>query len=161
MSLQDDLDVYLAQRRRLGFRLKTAEYLLHQFCGWLEDRGKTDAFTIDDAVQWARDRPEAAPVWWSQRLTAVRPFAAWLNACGVDAPIIPAALLPTRTTRRIPFIYSQADLDRLLSACPVLFRNVRVAATMRTIIGLLAATGLRIGEAIRLTVPDLDVQRTS
>lgn len=157
MSLHDDVVVYLAQRRGLGFQLKPAEYLLRQFCGWLEVRGKTDSFTIDDAVQWARDRPEAAPVWWSQRLTAVRPFAAWLNARGAAAPVIPAAMLPARTTRRVPFIYSQADLDRLLSACTVFFTVVRVAATMRTIIGLLAATGLRIGEAIRLTVPDLDV----
>jgi integrase len=157
MSLHDDLDVYLAQRRGLGFGLKTAEYLLRQFCGWLESRGKTDTFTIDDAVQWARDRPEAAPVWWSQRLTAVRPFAAWLNAHDPDVPVIPAALLPARTTRRNPFIYSQADVDNLLNTCPMFFTNVRVAATMRTIIGLLATTGLRTGEAIRLTVPDLDV----
>lgn len=157
MSLHDELDTYLAQRRGLGFELKTVEYLLRQFCVWLDGRGRTDTFTIDDAVRWARDRPEAAPVWWSQRLTAVRPFAAWLNARGADVPVIPAALLPARTTRRIPFIYSQADLDRLLTACSFFFTNVRVAATMCTIIGLLAATGLRIGEAIRLTVPDLDV----
>lgn len=93
--LRDDLDVYLAQRRGLGFQLKTTQYLLDQCCGWLEGRGETDAFTIDDAVQWARDRPDAAPVWWTQRLTAVRRFAAWLNARGADVPIIPAVLLPT------------------------------------------------------------------
>ncbi len=157
MSLHEDLEAYLAQRRGLGYQLATAEYLLRQFCGWLEDRGKTDAFTIDEAVRWARDRPGPAPVWSSQRLSAVRPFAAWLNASGAEVPIIPAALLPATTTRRAPFIYSQADLDRLLGACPGFFANRRVAATMRTIIGLLAATGLRIGEAMQLTVPDLDV----
>jgi integrase len=156
MSLHDDLDVYLAQRRSLGFRLTTVEYLLRQFCRWLEARGKIDTFTIDDAVHWAREPSDAAPVWWSQRLTAVRPFAAWLHASGTEVPIIPTALLPARTTRRDPFIYSQADLDRLLAACAGCFPNARVAATMRTIIGLLAATGLRIGEALRLTVPDLD-----
>lgn len=157
MSLQEDLEVYLAQRRGLGYQLVTVEYLLRQFCSWLEGRGKTEAFTIDDAVQWARARPAAAPVWSSQRLAAVRPFAAWLNASGAEVPIVPAALLPATTTRRAPFIYSQADLDRLLEACPEFFANRRVAATMRTIIGLLAATGLRIGEAMRLAVPDLDV----
>src|SRR5690625_2173415 len=140
MSLHDDLDVYLAQRRGLGFRLKTAEYLLRQFCGWLDDRGKIDTFTIDDAVGWACDRRDAAPVWWSQRLIAVRPFAAWLNARDPAVPIFPAGLLPARTTRRDPFIYSQTDVDRLLNTCPTFFTNVRVAATMRTIIGLLAAT---------------------
>lgn len=157
MSLHEDLEVYLAQRRGLGYQLVTVEYLLRQFCSWLEDRGKTEAFTIEDAVQWARARPAAAPVWSSQRLAAVRPFAAWLNASGAEVPIVPAALLPATTTRRAPFIYSQTDLDRLLEACPEFFASRRVAATMGTIIGLLAATGLRIGEAMRLEVPDLDV----
>lgn len=157
MSLYDDVDVYLAQRRARGYALKTTEPLLRQFCRWLQARGKTETFTIDDAVQWACDRPGAAPVWWSQRLTSVRPFAAWLNARDGIVPVIPAALLPVRTTRRNPFIYSQTDLDHLLIACPLFFANVRVAATMSTLIGLLAATGLRIGEAIGLTVADLDI----
>lgn len=156
MSLHDDVDVYLAQRRARGFALTTTEPLLRGFCGWLQARGKSDTFTVDDAVKWACDRPEAAPVWWSQRLTAVRPFAAWLNARDGAVPVIPAALLPVRTTRRDPFIYSQSDVTHLLVACPLFFANVRVAATMATIIGLLAATGLRIGEAIGLTVVDLD-----
>lgn len=157
MSLHDELDTYLAQRRGLGFQLKTSEYLLRQFLNWLHARGKSETFTIADAVQWAREPADRAPVWWSQRLTAVRPFAAWLNACGADVPRIPPGLLPARTTRRAPFIYSQTDLDRLLAACPLFFPDVRVAATMSTIIGLLAATGLRIGEALRLRVIDLDV----
>lgn len=157
MRLHDELDTYLAQRRALGFQLKTGEYLLRQFLNWLQDQGKNETFTIQDGVQWAREPAEAAPVWWSQRLTAIRPFAAWLNACGVDVPRIPPGLLPARTTRRAPFIYSQADLDHLLTACPFFFPNPQVAATMSTIIGLLAATGLRIGEALRLKVTDLDV----
>ena len=110
MSLHDDIDIYLAQRRARGFKLNTTEYLLRQFCSWLQARGKTETFTIDDAVQWACDPPGAAPVWRSQRLTAVRPFAAWLNARDGVVPVIPAALLPVRTTRRDPFIYSQTGL---------------------------------------------------
>lgn len=157
MSLRDDVEIYLAQRRGRGFTLKPTEYLLRQFCCWLEARGKSETFTIDDAVQWACDRPGAAPVWWSQRLTAVRPFAAWRHARDGAGPVIPAALLPARTTRRDPFIYSQADVDHLLVACPLFFPRVLVAATMSTIIGLLAATGLRTGEALGLTIPDLDI----
>lgn len=156
MSLHENLDTYLIARRRLGFELKTVEYLLRQFCDWLAEPGRTDSFTIDEAVQWALQPRDGQPVWWSQRLTAVRPFAAYLNAAGAEVPIIPKALLPTRTTRCTPFIYSQSDLDRLLDACSSFFTNVRVAATMHTIIGLLAATGLRIGEVTRLMVGDLD-----
>lgn len=157
MNLHDELDTYLTQRRALGFQLKTSEYLLRQFLDWLQSHGKRETFTIEDAVTWARDPADAAPVWWSQRLTAVRPFAAWLAACGADVSRIPPGLLPARTTRRGPFIYSQVDLDHLLVACPLFFPHPRVAATIATIIGLLAATGLRIGEALHLRVPDLDV----
>jgi len=156
MALREELDSYLAARRSLGYKLTTSEYLLGQFCGWLAARGKPDTFTIDDAVAWAREPAGAQPVWWSQRLTVLRPFAAYLNACGADVPVIPRALVPAVTTRATPFIYSQADLDALIGACPAVFANARVAATMRVIIGLLAATGIRIGEAVHLTVPDFD-----
>lgn len=71
----------------------------------------------------------------------------------------PQRLLPVRTTRCAPYIYSQSDLDRLLDGCSSFFRTVRVAATMRTLIGLLAATGLRIGEATRLRITDLDADQ--
>lgn len=159
MSLHDDLDAYLTARRQLGFQLKTTEYLLRGFCDWLTEHDRTEVFTIDEAVRWATQPRDARPVWWSQRLTAVRPFAAYLNAAGSQTPIIPKGLLPTRTTRCAPYIYSQCDLDRLLEGCSSFFTTVRVAETMRTIIGLLAATGLRIGEATRLRIPDLDTDR--
>lgn len=160
MNLHDHLDAYLIARRQLGFQLKTTEYLLRQFCDWLAEHGSTQVFTIDQAVQWATQPCDARPVWWSQRLTAVRPFAAYLNAAGAPVPVIPNRLLPVRTTRCAPYIYSQSDLDRLIDGCSSFFTTVRVAATMRTIIGLLAATGLRIGEATRLRVTDLDADRS-
>ena len=159
MSLSENLDAYLIARRQLGFQLKTTEYLLRRFCDWLAERGSTEVFTIDQAVQWATQPRDARSVWWSQRLTAVRPFAAYLNAAGAQVPIIPTGLLPARTTRCAPYIYSQSDLDGLLDGCSSFFRTVRVAATMRTMIGLLAATGLRIGEATRLRVSDLDANQ--
>ena len=77
----------------------------------------------------------------------MRRFAGYLNANGVDVPVIPSGLLPARKPRAVPYIYSQDDLDALLDACGQVFSDERIAATMRTAIGLLAVTGLRIGEA--------------
>ncbi len=156
-TLAEDLDAYLNARRSLGYTLSTSEYLLRQFCDWLAARDQTESFTIDDAVAWAREPTAAQPVWWSQRLTVLRPFAAYLHVSGRPVPLIPRALLPKITTRATPFIYSQADLDALLQACPTVFTTARVAATMHAIVGLLAATGIRIGEAVALRVGDLDV----
>ena len=155
-TLREQLDAYLVLRRGLGFQLNDLERQVGLFCTWLEARGQTQTFTIDDAVTSARLNPDAHPSWWATRLSLVRRFAGYLNAAGVDVPVIPAGLLPARKPRAVPFIYSQADIDSLLAACEIEFADERIAATVRTVIGLLAATGLRIGEALSLGVDDID-----
>ncbi len=155
-TLRDRLDEYLVMRRALGFQLNDVERQVGLFCTWLEARGRTTTFTVDEAVTWARLNADAHPSWWSTRLSLVRRFAGYLNANDVDVPVIPAGLLPARKPRAVPFIYSQDDLDALLDACGRVFSDERIAATMRTAVGLLAATGLRIGEALNLRVGDID-----
>ena len=155
-TLRGRLDEYVMMRRALGFQLNDVERQVGLFCAWLEARGQTKTFTIDEAVTWARLNPDAHPSWWATRLSLVRRFAAYLNANGVDVPVIPGGLLPARKPRAVPFIYSQDDLDALLAACGQVFGDERIAATLRTVIGLLAVTGLRIGEALNLRVDDID-----
>lgn len=155
-TLRARLDEYLMMRRALGFQLNDVERQVGLFCTWLEARGQTTTFTVDEAVAWARLNPDAHPSWWSTRLSLVRRFAGYLNANDVDVPVIPAGLLQARKPRAVPFIYSQDDLDALLGACGRVFSDERIAATMRIAIGLLAATGLRIGEALNLRVGDID-----
>jgi integrase len=155
-TLRERLDEYVMMRRALGFQLNDVERQVGLFFTWLEARGQTTTFTIDEAVAWARLNPDAHPSWGSTRLSLVRRFAGYLNANDVDVPVIPAGLLPARKPRAVPFIYSQDDLDALLAACDTVFSDERIAATLRTVIGLLAATGLRIGEALSLCVGDID-----
>lgn len=155
-TLRERLDEYLMMRRALGFQLNDVERQVGLFCAWLEARSQTKTFSIDEAVTWARLNPDAHPSWWATRLSLVRRFAAYLNANGVDVPVIPGGLLPARKPRAVPFIYSQDDLDALLAACGQVFGDERIAATLRTVIGLLAVTGLRIGEALNLGVDDID-----
>lgn len=155
-TLRGRLDEYLVMRRALGFQLHDVERQIGLFCTWLEARGQTTTFTIDEAVAWARLNPDAHPSWWSTRLSLVRRFAGYLNANDVNVPVIPTGLLPARKPRAVPFIYSQDDLDALLAACGQVFSDERIAATLRTAVGLLAATGLRIGEALKLRVGDID-----
>jgi integrase len=155
-TLRERLDEYLVMRRALGFQLEDLERQVGLFLAWLEARGQRQTFTIDEAVTWARLNPDAHPSWWATRLSLVRRFTSYLNANGVDVPVIPTGLLPARKPRAVPFIYSQEDVDALLAACDTEFTDERLAATVRTVIGLLAATGLRIGEALNLRVDDID-----
>lgn len=157
-TLRESLDEYLAMGRALGYQLRQARApgrRVRRLAG--RARGQTDSFTIDDAVRWARLPAQADPVWWGMRLGAVRTFAAYQHARDNAMPIIPGRLLPAPSSRTEPYIYAQHDLDALLAACPAAFRHGFPADTMRTIVGLLAATGMRIGEALRLEVPDITV----
>lgn len=157
-TLQQRLEEYLSMRRALGYQLDDIERQVGLFCTWLEARGQTQTFSIEDAVTWARLNPEAHPSWWATRLALVRRFAAHLHANGIDVPIIPRGLLAARKPRAVPFIYSQDEVDALLAACDTEFAGERVSATVRTVIGLLTATGLRISEALSLEVDDIDAE---
>ena len=155
-TLEQHLTEYLTMRRALGYDLDKLEHLAGQFCTWLTAQGKETTFTTADALTWARLPADADPRWWGMRLGAVRTFAKYLDAIGVDVQVPPAGILPAGPRRAAPFIYSQADLQALLHACPQVFTRPLQAATMRTVIALLAATGMRIGEALRLTSGDIN-----
>lgn len=88
-TLRDHLAEYLTMRRELGYQLDKLELLAGQFCDWLTAADKS-TFTIADAVTWARLPDEADPTWWALRLGAVRTFAAYLQAIGVDVQVPPA-----------------------------------------------------------------------
>lgn len=91
-------------------------------------------------------------------MTAVRGFARYLAGIDPATEVPPAGLLPCRQRWRPPFIYRPADIAALLDAARGLPSPLR-AATYQTLFGLLAATGMRVGEAIRLNASDIDWQQ--
>jgi integrase/recombinase XerD len=142
-------------RRALGFKLDRAELLLADFCRYLDTTG-TDTITRDAALAWACLPPEGSASWWGQRLSVVRAFARQLHAIDPVHEVPPRGLLPTRSHRAVPYLYSDADIAALLSAARQLRSPLR-AATFETMIGLLAVSGLRIGEVLRLDRDDADL----
>ena len=155
--LRQALDDYLTMRRGLGYKLERAEKLLAQFLAYLDEVG-ADNVTVEDALAWARLPASADPSWWSQRLSVVRGFAAYLHTLDPAAEVPAAELLPWRRRRATPYLYTDAEIAALIAACASLRFPLRVA-TYGTLIGLLAISGLRVGEAIRLDRGDLDLER--
>jgi len=145
---------YLELRRALGFKLEKEGRLLPDFAVFAEAAG-AGTVTIDLAVRWAAKPEGTSPVWAAQRLSMVRGFARCLQTVDPATQVPPADLLPARTRRVTPYIYSDADVAALMTAARTL-RNPLKAATFATLIGLLAVTGLRGGEAMRLDDHDLD-----
>ena len=109
------LDNYLAIRRALGFKLARAERLLADFVDHLEATG-TDTLTVEGAVAWATLHAGADPSWWGSRLSVVRGFARHLHAIDPAQKVPPADLLPTRSHRATPYLYSDADIVALIAA---------------------------------------------
>lgn len=155
--LRQALEDYLTIRRALGFKLERHGRLLPQFVAYLERVG-ADTITTEHALRWATLPSAAGPVWWADRLSVVRGFARYLQTIDPACELPPADLLPARGSRRAtPYLYSDRDIAALLVAAGALRPPLR-AATMQTLIGLLAVTGMRIGEAIRLDRGDLDLK---
>jgi integrase len=150
--LQAALTQYLAVRRSLGFTLARDGLLLEQFAGFCEQAG-VSRVTNEVALAWVSAPAKASPGWLAMRLTIVRGFATWLQASDPATEVPPLGWLPPRR-RATPYLYSADEVAALLAAA----RRVRwplSAATYETLIALLAVTGMRIGEAIRLDRSDL------
>jgi integrase len=152
-ALEQHLRGYLAVRRALGYKLERAEKLLAQFLSWLDERDQI-VITTALALEWATRPTATGSNWHRHRLTVVRGFAAHLHALDSAHEVPPADLLPARKLRAVPYLYSDADMRALMDAASVIPTPHR-AATMRTLIGLLAVTGVRVGEAIRLDRSDV------
>ena len=145
---------YLIIRRAMGYKLKHAGRLLPQFVTYLEQTG-AETVTTDLTLSWAMLPQGVDPSWWGQRLSMVRGFAAYLHTIDPATEVPPADLLPIRSRRATPYLYSDDDIAALVAAVTTLRFPLR-AATYQTLIGLLAVTGLRIGEALRLDRGDID-----
>lgn len=154
-SLRTAAEDYLALRRSFGLKLEKAGGLLLEFIGYLEDAGAT-TITTDLAVAWATKPRDVDPGWWSQRLSVVRGFARHLQAIDPAVQVPPQGLLPRRARRATPFLFTPTDIDRVMSAAQTLTPPLR-AVTAHTLIGLLAATGMRLGEALGLDRDDVDL----
>ncbi len=146
---------YLRLRRALGHKLDDAHRLLPRFVACLDSIG-AETVTVEAALAWARrpDADPASPV-WMRRMNVARGFARHMAGIDPGTEVPPPGLVTFRQRRRQPFIYSDAGIAALMAHARRSIPTPLRAATVETLIGLLAATGMRVGEAIRLQRPDL------
>ena len=138
--LRHELADYLALRRAMGYRLARPEKLLGQFLDYLQSHGET-RITVATALDWARlPASNGTSNWRAYRLSAVRGFATYLHALDPTHEVPAADLLPQRTHRACPYLYSGADIASLIAATDTLRTELR-RATFATLIGLLSVTG--------------------
>ena len=154
-SLHTAVGDYLAMRRALGFKLDREEILLPQFADFIHARGERHVST-DAALAWAT-LPAGSAAWWSSRLQIIRSFASYMHSIDPVNEVPAVDLLPRASHRATPYFYSQDQINALIAAAATLRTPLRVA-TMQTLLGLLAVTGMRLGEAVGLDHDDFDAR---
>jgi integrase len=156
-SLGEALNEYLSIRRALGFELREVAGCLRTFVTFLETNSATH-ITTELALRWATRPGASQPSTWAWRLGMVRRFAAWLSAAEPRTEIPPAGLLPYRYHRRRPHIFSDEEIEQLLGLAAQLPSEKGLRAhTYATLFGLLAVSGMRVNEAVKLDSLDVDL----
>jgi integrase len=149
---------YIAVRRALGAKLREPAVRLGEFVDFLKSQG-AEFITTELALCWAMQPKHAQRATWGRRLSIVRRFAVWLNAADPRTQIPPPRLLGGQRRRNPPHIYSDQEVELLMAEASRLPSRRKLRAhTYTTLIGLLATTGLRPGEALALARSDVDLQ---
>jgi len=154
-ALHSAVGDYLVMRHALGFKLDREEKLLPQFADFVSQRGERHLSTAA-ALAWAT-LPKGSAAWSSTRLRMARGFATYMNALDPAHEVPAPDLLPSPPHRATPYLYDQRQISALIAAAGTLRTPLRVA-TFQTLLGLLAVTGMRIGEVIGLDCQDFDAR---
>lgn len=153
--LREALEEYIAMRRSLGFRMSVEAARLPKFISFMEG-SRASCITTKLATQWAF-QASGGPHAPARRLRLVRGFARYVAAFDPETEVPPPGLFSRRYIRSRPYQYSDGDVRRLMQAARVRSKRERPSGRYYCLFGLLAVSGLRIGEAIRLEVQDVDL----
>jgi integrase/recombinase XerC len=157
--MQAAVQRYLEERRRLGFALKSPATELMRFARFADARAHRGPLTLKLQLDWAREHvARTGPVTAARRLEIVRPFAAHHRQFEPATEVPPRFILGRGHRRLAPHIYTDREIGDLLEACDRMEpRGGLRVLTYKTLFGLIAATGLRISEALKLQVTDIDL----
>ena len=158
-TLASHLDDYLDLRHKLGFKLRLAGGLLRRFVRFAQKK-KAPVITMRLALEWATHPADCQPAQWANRLGIVRRFAQHVSGADPRTQIPPQELLPHRYHRKPPYLYSDKEIRRLMQTSRQLPSPDDLRAISNaTLFGLLAVTGMRVGEAIGLDRKDVDLDQ--
>lgn len=154
-TLEDHVAEYLRLRRGLGYKLQRDGQILPTLIAHVRAAGAS-TITSQLAIEWAMST-RAAPRTWAARLASARGFAAYLQTIDPATEVPPNGVFSVRYQRPTPYLWSPGDTSRLLQAAGALEPPLR-AASLKALFGLLAVTGMRVGEAVAIGHDDVDLQ---
>ncbi|HNC46229.1 MAG TPA: tyrosine-type recombinase/integrase [Acidobacteriota bacterium] len=155
---QARLETFLAIREALGLVSRPARILLQDFISHIESHHIPVPVPAQVIVEWATSSRGASG--HCARLSLARLFLEHVRAFVPETIVPPKGLLATRR-RPHPYLFAPEDIRRLMES-PITIRPHYTLRPylVRTLVGLLASTGIRIGEALNLRVEDVSLDST-
>jgi integrase len=156
LELTARVESYLAVRRAMGFPMKFEEPRLRDFVAFVKAKSTDQGIPAQLAVDWACSSPGGIGI-RASRLGVARGFLLYLSASmpGIE---VPERGLLARRRRQKPYLFSPAEIVRLLNGASRLEPEGTLwPHTVATVIGLVASTGLRAKEALKLTLADVQL----
>ncbi len=160
-NLRARTQMYLRERRRLGFELRSMGHALESFARYVDEWDSREPLTVEVMTQWARQDQGHSddPRTWARRLMILRPFTRWLQQFEPRTEVPDEAIFGRIAERLSPHIYQEQEILDLLAAARRLGPDPSLrGATYEALFGLIACTGLRVSEAVRLRIADVDLK---
>lgn len=161
ITITAQVEDYLVSRRSMGFDLRGAGYQLHAFARFIGEQGEAGALTLELVLRWVQGAVSPGPVTAARRIEVLRPFLKYCRQFDPGCPAIPPGLCGPGHRRLSPHIYTDAEVSALLVAASELKPDGLRPLTCVTLFGLLAATGMRLSEGLRLERKDLNLAQPS
>lgn len=160
LTMQIRVQRYLAHRRKAGFQLLIEGQQLERFASFAEQCSHQGPLTRDLAVRWATASRGNRALTAARRIEVLRGFARFCRQFEPATDVPPLRLFGPGHRRLTPHIYTDIEIGQLLDATATLhpLGGLR-GACCRAVFGLIAASGLRLSEAIGLERPDVDLER--
>lgn len=159
-TMTEHVTAYLVERSMLGFKVSGPDArLLRSFAGFADEQAR-GTLTNDLVIRWVKDRSRISlPFTWAGRLAVVKPFAAYMTRLD-PATEFPETPIFGKSRRRLtPHIYTDDEiLDIMAEARALQPQGELRSVVFEALIGLIAATGLRLSEAINLRCCDVDIE---
>lgn len=151
-------DEFLAFRRNLGYKLVAEGYLLREFGRFADESGHRGPITKELVLRWVRRPRSGTSNYLAQRFLVIRRLAYYLALSDPKTEIPPDDGFKLRRVR--PHIYTEREIaDLMMAGAELAPKGGLRPQTYCTFFGVLACTGLRVGEAIRLGKDDVDLER--
>jgi len=156
-TMQERVEQYVSARRKLGYQMSVEGRELLRFARFADELDYRGPLSTEIALKWARAAHDCSSLYQARRLEVVRCLARYLSAIEPGTEIPPKGLLGSAHRRTQPHIYRPQEIAALMKAAATLDpKDGLRPMSYGTLIGLMACTGLRLCEALRLDCGDVD-----